>query len=154
MLSCWAVLLFIGGVVAAPTVSTPSSYEQVVASAVVIYNQQQKPEFAFRLLEAEPQQNWDPSAKTTQPLKFSIKETTCRSAEKVDASQCDYKPDGADMDCSGFYSAVQSPPTIQIQCEDVNQEINRITRRRFWRKVKRFFKKHGVSIALGALRFG
>lgn len=58
MLSCWAVLLFVGGVVAAPAPTPPRTYEQVLASAVQMYNQQKKPEFAFRLLEAEPVQGW------------------------------------------------------------------------------------------------
>ncbi|KAH0627717.1 hypothetical protein JD844_003853 [Phrynosoma platyrhinos] len=60
-----------------------------------------------------------------------------------------------DKDCSGFYSTQQSPPAIIVQCEDVEQELSRITRGRwgrFWGKAKRFGKKHGVSIALGALR--
>ncbi|XP_061441679.1 cathelicidin-related peptide Oh-Cath-like [Rhineura floridana] len=152
-----AVLLVIGVVTAAPSAPTPLSYEQVIASAVDTYNQEQKPEFAFRLLEAEPQEDWDASSETIQPLKFSIKETICRSTEKTDVSQCEYKQDGVDRDCSGFYSAQQTPPIIIVQCEDVDQELNRITRgrwRKFWRKTKSFVKKHGVSIALAAVRFG
>ncbi|XP_020655918.3 cathelicidin-2 [Pogona vitticeps] len=158
MQSYWALLvLFAGAVVAAPTPQAPASYEQVVAAAVDTYNQQQKPEYAFRLLEAEPQTDWQTSGETTQPLKFSIKETVCRSSETPNVSQCDYKDDGVDRDCSGFYSTQQKPPTIIIQCEDVDQELQRITRGRWsrWRnKAKRFIKKHGVSIALAALRFG
>ncbi|KAJ6655080.1 hypothetical protein lerEdw1_005984 [Lerista edwardsae] len=156
MLSCCAVLLFVGGVVAAPTPAPPRTYEQVVASAVQMYNQQKKPEFAFRLLEAEPVGGWDPSAKTTQALKFSIKETTCPSSEKIDASKCDYKPEGVDRDCSGFYSTEQSPPRIVVQCEDMDQEIERVTRgrwKRFWKKTGRFIKNHGWTIVGGIARF-
>ncbi|XP_033021924.1 uncharacterized protein LOC117056019 [Lacerta agilis] len=157
MESCKLFLLLIGVVAAAPTARTPVSYEQVVAAAVDTYNQEQNPEFAFRLLEAEPQPDWDASSETTQPIKFSIKETVCPTAEKKDVSQCEYKEDGLDRDCSGFYSTQQSPPLIIVQCEDVDQEMSRITRgrwRRFWRGTKRFVKRHGVSIALAGLRFG
>ncbi|XP_054847725.1 cathelicidin-2-like [Eublepharis macularius] len=157
MQSCWAlVMLLVGVASAAPTRSTPLSYEQVLASAVSTYNQELGQENAFRLLEAEPLPDWDPSAKTIQSLKFSIKETVCSTAENLDVSQCDYKDDGVDRDCSGFYSAEQDPPLIIVQCEDMEQELNRITRsrwRKFWRKTKKFVKKHGVSIGLAALRF-
>ncbi|XP_053215354.1 uncharacterized protein LOC128398372 [Podarcis raffonei] len=154
---CKLFLLLITVVAAAPTTRTPVSYEQVVAAAVDTYNQEQNPEFAFRLLEAEPQPDWDASGETTQPIKFSIKETICPTSEKKNVSQCEYKEDGLDKDCSGFYSTQQSPPLIIVQCEDVDQELSRITRgrwRRFWRGAKRFVKRHGVRIALAALRFG
>nr|XP_034985704.1 cathelicidin-B1-like [Zootoca vivipara] len=157
MESCKLFLLLIGVVAAAPTARTPVSYEQVVAAAVDTYNQEQNPEFAFRLLEPEPQPDWDASGETTQPVKFSIKETVCPTSEKKEVSQCEYKEDGLDRDCSGFYSTQQSPPLIIVQCEDVDQELSRITRgrwRRFWRGAKRFVKRHGVSIALAGLRFG
>ncbi|XP_044281064.1 cathelicidin antimicrobial peptide [Varanus komodoensis] len=158
MASPWALplmLLLLGMVGAAPSTAPPSSYDQVIAAAVDIYNQQQKPEYAFRLLEAEPQPDWNSSAQTNQVLRFSIKETVCRPSEKADLSQCDYKPDGVDRDCSGFYSPQQNPPTIMVQCEDVDQELDRVTRfrwRRFFRKAKRFLKRHGVSIAIGTVR--
>nr|XP_028606953.1 uncharacterized protein LOC114607696 [Podarcis muralis] len=154
---CKLFLLLIAVVAAAPTTRTPVSYEQVVAAAVDTYNQEQNPEFAFRLLEAEPQPDWDASGETTQPIKFSIKETVCPTSENKNVSQCEYKEDGLDKDCSGFYSTQQSPPLIIVQCEDVDQELSRITRgrwRRFWRGTKRFVKRHGVRIALAALRFG
>nr|XP_056713784.1 cathelicidin-2-like [Euleptes europaea] len=157
MQSCWALMLLVGVVAGAPTQPTLLSYEQVLASAVATYNQELGPENAFQLLEAEPQPDWDPSAKTIQSLKFSIKETVCRAEENPDVTQCEPKEDGVDRDCSGFFSAEQNPPLIIVQCEDVDQELSRITRgrwRRFWRKTKRFVKKHGVSIALGAARFG
>ncbi|XP_062978115.1 cathelicidin-related peptide Oh-Cath-like isoform X1 [Elgaria multicarinata webbii] len=131
METCCVALLFIGVVTAAPTAVAPSvTYDQAIASAIDTYNQEEKPEYVFRLLEAEPQPDWQSTGATTQSLKFSIKETVCRSSDQVDASntQCDYNPDGVDRDCSGFFSPQQSPPTIIVQCEDVQQELNRITR--------------------------
>ncbi|KAL8164662.1 UNVERIFIED_CONTAM: hypothetical protein K2H54_001365 [Gekko kuhli] len=155
MQSCWALMLLVGVVRAGPTSPPSLTYEQVVASAVATYNQELGAENAFRLLEAEPQPDWDPSAQTVQSLKFTIRETGCRADENPDVSQCAEKEDGIDRDCSGFYSADQNQPMIIVQCEDMDQQLDRITRsrwRRFWRKTKRFVKKHGVSIALGALR--
>ncbi|XP_077160290.1 uncharacterized protein LOC143820852 [Paroedura picta] len=152
---CWALLLVVGAVTAAPTKPTLLSYEQVVASAVATYNRDLGAENAFRLLEAEPQSDWDPSAKTMQALKFSIKETVCRAEENPDPSQCDEKEDGIDRDCTAFYSGDQSPPVIMVQCEDMAQELDRITRsrwRKFWKKTKNFVRQHGASIGLAALR--
>ncbi|XP_060103973.1 cathelicidin-2-like [Heteronotia binoei] len=156
MQNCWApMLVLVGVVVADPTTPTLLSYEQVLASAIDNYNQELGSENAFRLLEAEPQPDWDPSTQTIQPLKFSIKETVCRADENRDVTQCEEKENGVDRDCSGFYSAQENQPVIMVQCEDADQELDRITRgrrRRWWRKTKRFFKKHGVSIGLAALR--
>ncbi|XP_015277841.1 PREDICTED: cathelicidin-related peptide lutzicidin-like [Gekko japonicus] len=151
----WALMLVVGVVAAGPTRPTPLSYEQVVDLAVATYNQELGSENAFRLLEAEPQPDWDPSAQTVQVLKFTIKETVCRADENPDVTQCAEKEDGIDRDCSGFYSADQNRPMILVECEDVDEQMDRITRsrwRRFWGKAKRGIKKHGVSIALAALR--
>ncbi|XP_053118961.1 cathelicidin-2-like [Hemicordylus capensis] len=155
---CWALLLVLGVAVAAePSQTSALSFDEVIAASVDIYNQQQAPEFAFRLLEAEPQPDWNASSQAIRPLKFSIKETVCRVTENLDISKCDYKENGIERDCSAFYSNEQLPATVILQCEDVNKELDRITRsrwRRFWRKTKRFVKRHGVSIGFAALRFG
>nr|XP_056713134.1 cathelicidin-2-like [Euleptes europaea] len=158
MANCWAMLLLmVGAAIAIPTVPTRLSYEQVLASAVKTYNQESGLDSAFRLLEAEPQQDWDSSAQAVQPLKFSVKETVCQATESSDIDQCDYKDDGLDQDCSGFFSTAQSPPLIVVQCEDVDQELERITRGRFkkwkkkWKKkLRKVLKKQGPSIAVGA----
>ncbi|XP_067325624.1 cathelicidin-2-like [Anolis sagrei] len=150
------LLFFLGVAMAAPTLRSPISYDQAVASAVDTYNREQKPEFLFQLLESEPQPDWKTTGEVTQPLKFSIKETECRSTDKMNGTNCNFKEKGVDKDCSGFYSTQQNPPAIIVQCEDVEQELSRITRGRwgrFWRGTKRFVKKHGVSIALAGLRF-
>uniref|UniRef100_A0A8D0DUI7 Vipericidin n=1 Tax=Salvator merianae TaxID=96440 RepID=A0A8D0DUI7_SALMN len=149
---CAALLIF-GVVAALPSVPPSPSYEEVLASAVDLYNQKENPQYAFRLLELEPKADWDPSAQDIQPLKFSIKETVCLNSEKPDVNQCDFKEDGVDKDCSGFYYANQSPATVIVQCENVDQALSRITRRRWRRRIRRFFKKHGVSVAFTVARF-
>ncbi|XP_054846949.1 antimicrobial protein CAP18-like [Eublepharis macularius] len=151
MQTSWAMLLlFAGAAVAHPAPPPPLSYEQVLASAIETYNKESGLENAFRLLEPEPQPDWDPSALTIQPLKFSVRETVCKAAESSNIDQCDYKDDGLDRDCSGFYSAAQSPPLMVVQCEGVAQELERIKRGRFKKWVKKigaFIKKYGPRIA-------
>ncbi|XP_026581860.1 cathelin-related peptide SC5-like, partial [Pseudonaja textilis] len=93
----------------------------------------------------------DPNSKSPQGLKFSIKETVCPSSpQSRNLTQCDFKEDGLDQDCSGIYSAQQEPPILVVQCEDIDQELNRITRSR-WRKVARkvgrFVRRYGPVIA-------
>ncbi|XP_058035981.1 cathelicidin-related peptide Oh-Cath-like [Ahaetulla prasina] len=144
MTTAWTALLLLGLAAAAPQTQV-LTYEQAVASAIDLYNQQRPSEFAFRLLEAEPQPNWDPNSKTAQALKFSIKETVCPSSQTRNLTQCDFKDDGLDKDCSGIYSALEQPPIFNVQCEDINQKLQRITRIR-WRRVARIAGR--VALAL------
>ncbi|XP_007445036.2 cathelicidin-related peptide Oh-Cath-like [Python bivittatus] len=151
MTGVWALLLLLGVAAAAPPAQVVT-YDQAIASAVNLYNQQKTTPFAFRLLEAEPQPNWDPRGKTTQGLKFTIKETVCPSAQSQNLTQCNFKEDGVDQDCSGTYSTQQEPPNLTVQCENIDQELNRITRsrwRRFIRGAGRFARRYGWRIALG-----
>ncbi|XP_060104238.1 cathelicidin-2-like [Heteronotia binoei] len=128
MQNCWALMLVLGVVAATPTKHPRLSYKQVLASAIDKYNQELGSENAFRLLEAEPRPDWDPSAQTIQPLKFSIKETVCRADKNPDVTQCAEKEDGVDRNCFGFYSAKENEPVIMVRCEDVDQELGRIPR--------------------------
>uniref|UniRef100_A0A8C5SXS5 Vipericidin n=1 Tax=Laticauda laticaudata TaxID=8630 RepID=A0A8C5SXS5_LATLA len=94
MTTAWAVLLLLGLATAAPR-SRVLTYQQAIASAIDLYNQQVFSEFAFRLLEAEPQPDWDPNSKTPLGLKFSIKETVCPSSQQSqNLTQCNFREDG------------------------------------------------------------
>ncbi|KAJ7322063.1 hypothetical protein JRQ81_018350 [Phrynocephalus forsythii] len=122
MKSHWAALLVLGSMAAAGTPLLPAlSYEEAVASAVELYNEVEDNEFAFQLLEAEPQPNWKPSAETAQLFKFSIKETICCSFENPGASRCNFKKDGVIKDCSGSYTFRKNPPAVQtkVLCKDI-----------------------------------
>nr|XP_032632544.1 cathelicidin-related peptide Oh-Cath-like [Chelonoidis abingdonii] len=125
METCLKVLLLVGVVIAAPTPSSSSlpSHEAAVLAAVQIYNQEPGTTLAYRLLEAEPQPDWDASSKAIQPLKFSVKETVCLASEKRNVNQCEFKPDGLVKDCSGFFSTEQDPPSIIIKCEEASEEV-------------------------------
>ncbi|XP_077665667.1 cathelicidin-2-like [Eretmochelys imbricata] len=161
METCLKVLLILGVVTAAPTPSSSPlpTHEDAVLAAVQIYNQDPDITLAYRLLEAEPQPDWDVSSKTIQPLTFTVQETVCPVKEKRDISQCEFKEDGLVKDCSGFFSTEQDPASVIIKCEEASEEPNIVTRgrwSRFRRKVGRFLRRHkgkiiraGIGIALG-----
>uniref|UniRef100_A0A452GHE6 Uncharacterized protein n=1 Tax=Gopherus agassizii TaxID=38772 RepID=A0A452GHE6_9SAUR len=126
METCLKVLLLVGVVTAAPT--PPSSpqltHEDAVLAAVQIYNQEPGTTLAYRLLEAEPQPDWDVFSKTIQSLKFTVKETVCPVSGNRDPNQCEFKEDGLVKDCSGFFSTEQDPPSIIIKCEEASEEVS------------------------------
>nr|AWW22374.1 cathelicidin-like peptide 5 [Pelodiscus sinensis] len=99
METCLKILLLVGVVTAAPTspASSLPSHEDAILAAVQVYNQEPGVTLAYRLLEAEPQPDWDVTSKTVQPLKFTIKETVCLISEKRDSSQCEFKEDGVSI---------------------------------------------------------
>ncbi|XP_050798865.1 antimicrobial protein CAP18-like [Gopherus flavomarginatus] len=94
--TCLKVLLLIRVVTAAPmpSLSPLPTHEDAVLAAVQIYNQEPGTTLAYRLLEAEPQPDWDMSSKTIQPLTFTVQETACLVSEKHDVNQCEFKEDG------------------------------------------------------------
>ncbi|XP_037747225.1 uncharacterized protein LOC119565441 [Chelonia mydas] len=161
METCLKVLLIVGAVTAAPAPSSSPlpSHEDAVLAAVQIYNQDPDITLAYRLLEAEPQPDWDVSSKTIQPLTFTVQETVCPVKEKRDISQCEFKEDGLVKDCSGFFSTEQDPASVIIKCEEASEEPNIVTRgrwSRFRKRAGRFLRRHkgkiiraGIGIALG-----
>ncbi|CAM4524092.1 unnamed protein product [Lepidochelys olivacea] len=161
METCLKVLLIVGVVTAAPAPSSSPlpTHEDAVLAAVQLYNQEPDITLAYRLLEAEPQPDWDVSSKTIQPLTFTVQETVCPVKEKRDISQCEFKEDGLVKDCSGFFSTEQDPASVIIKCEEASEEPNIVTRgrwSRFRKRAGRFLRRHkgkiiraGIGIALG-----
>ncbi|XP_074842447.1 uncharacterized protein LOC142008961 [Carettochelys insculpta] len=151
-------LLIVGLVTAAPTPSSVPlpSHEDALLAAVQVYNQDPGLTLRYRLLEAEPQPDWDMTSRTVQPLKFSIKETVCLVSDKRDINQCEYKEDGLIKDCSGFFSTEQDPPSAIIKCEEASEEEPELVTRgrwsRFRRKVGGFIRKHRWQIVSAGLR--
>nr|XP_056713136.1 cathelicidin-3-like [Euleptes europaea] len=129
MANCWATLLLMVGVaIAIPTVPPQLSYDQALASAVKTYNQESGLESIFRLLEAEPKQNWDPTTGNLQQLTFTMQETTCPNSENVVTEQCEFKPDGLIKGCTGYFSTEPGNPKILVSCENAVQKPVRVTR--------------------------
>ncbi|XP_044859061.1 cathelicidin-2-like [Mauremys mutica] len=158
METCLKVLLLVGVVTAAPAPSSSPlpTYEAAVLAAVEIYNQEPGTTLAYRLLEAEPQPDWDVSSKTIQSLTFTVKETVCPASEKRNPNQCEFKEDGLVKDCSGFFSTEQDPPSFIIKCEEASEEPNVVTRsrwKRWGRKAGRFIYRHRWKIVRVGLGF-
>ncbi|XP_034619727.1 cathelicidin-related peptide Oh-Cath-like [Trachemys scripta elegans] len=126
METCLKDLLLVGVVTAAPAPSSAPlpTHEDAVLAAVQVYNQEPGTTLAYRLLEAEPQPDWDVSSKTIQPVKFTVQETVCLVSGKRDISQCEFKEDGLVKDCSGFFSTEQDPPSVIIKCEEASEEVS------------------------------
>ncbi|KAM9163516.1 cathelicidin-2-like [Pangshura tecta] len=126
METCLKALLLVGVVTAAPAPSSSPlpTHEDVILAAVQIYNQEPGTTLAYRLLEAEPQPDWDASSKTIQSLTFTVKETVCPVSENRDPNQCEFKEDGLVKDCSGFFSTEQDPPSIITKCEEASEEVS------------------------------
>ncbi|XP_063003644.1 cathelicidin-related peptide Oh-Cath-like [Elgaria multicarinata webbii] len=120
----WRVLVTLGLVVAAtaldPQQDAPLSYEEAVSLGIDLYNQEPEVAFAFRLLEASPQPEWE--SQSLQKLQFTMKETKCPVSEEVWLEQCDFKDDGLVKECSGSLSVEEGAPVIQLNCETVAQE--------------------------------
>ncbi|XP_065254296.1 uncharacterized protein LOC135873600 [Emys orbicularis] len=158
METCLKVLLIIGVVTAAPMPSSSPlpTHEDAVLATVQMYNQEPGTTLACRLLEAEPQPDWDVSSKTIQSLKFTVQETVCPVSEKRDFNQCEFKEDGLVKDCSGFFSTEQDPPSVIIKCEEASEEPNVVTRGRWgrWRrKAGRFIKRNRWNIIATGLKW-
>nr|XP_028606413.1 cathelicidin-related peptide Oh-Cath-like [Podarcis muralis] len=149
MMSCLWRILFVLGFSAAAVALAPErvelSYEEAVSLIAELYSQTAEVAFAFRLLEAKPQPDWDPRSEEPQDLEFTVKETTCSAAELLTAADCDFKEDGVVKECSGTFS-IQLQTPVQLNCDPVRQK-ERIRARRgvirnLVKKVKKKFRKH------------
>ncbi|XP_054846948.1 uncharacterized protein LOC129337372 [Eublepharis macularius] len=141
------ILLILSLAVAATALSPPQeglSYEEAISLAVDRYNQEPGLELAFRLQEAKPQPEWDPSGQSLQELEFTVQETTCPPAKQLNLDECDFKDDGVVKECFGTIFSEQGAPVLQLNCETAGQGHIRVRRggfRKFVKKVKKAFKK-------------
>uniref|UniRef100_A0A8D0DUD6 Vipericidin n=1 Tax=Salvator merianae TaxID=96440 RepID=A0A8D0DUD6_SALMN len=138
----WRALLILGLAVVARALAPQRevvSYEDAVSSAVQQYNREAGLGFAYRLLEAKAQQEWDSQKQLPQHLEFTVKETICPSSEQVNPEDCDFKDDGIVKVCSGTFIWQETASIILLNCEDVSEKKgNRVRRgvRKFFRKIK------------------
>uniref|UniRef100_A0A8C3HPA8 Vipericidin n=1 Tax=Chrysemys picta bellii TaxID=8478 RepID=A0A8C3HPA8_CHRPI len=135
METCLKVLLLVAVVTAAPAPSSAPlpTHEDAVLAAVLVYNQEPGLTLAYRLLETEPQPDWDVSSKTIQPLKFTVQETVCPVSEQRDFNQCEFKEDGVRITC-----CTETPPSgLQALCRTgLEFKITLINWRTFLRSTK------------------
>ncbi|XP_015277828.1 PREDICTED: cathelicidin-2-like [Gekko japonicus] len=132
------ILLMLGLAMAATAlfpVPEELGYEEAVSLAIDLYNQEPGVAWAFRLLEAKPQPEWDPLMKALQPLEFTMQETTCPPSKPLNLDECDFKKDGVVKECSGTISPDKGAPGVDLDCETVGQGRTRVRRG--------FFKPYG-----------
>ncbi|KAM6449247.1 cathelicidin-related peptide Oh-Cath-like isoform 2-T2 [Liasis olivaceus] len=119
----WRILLVAGTLSAAWATPLlphkPLTYEEAVAFGVELYNEKAGEDSRYRLLEAVPQPEWDPTSESTQELNFTIKETVCLVQEERAEDECDFKEDGLVKECSGYYFLNERPPVAVLTCEMV-----------------------------------
>ncbi|XP_033022220.1 cathelicidin-related peptide Oh-Cath-like [Lacerta agilis] len=153
MTSClWRVLVILGFSAAAVALAPQRvalSYEEAVSLTAELYSQKAEVDFAFRLLEAKPQPDWDPRSEEPQDLEFTVKETTCSAAQLLTAADCDFKEDGVVKECSGTFSNQQQAP-VDLSCDPVGQK-KRIRARRgavrdFIKKAKKKFRPGSFTV--------
>ncbi|KAL8164657.1 UNVERIFIED_CONTAM: hypothetical protein K2H54_001254 [Gekko kuhli] len=132
------ILLMLGLAIAATAVSPTQeelSYEEAVSMAIKLNNQDPDVEWAFRLLEAKPQPEWDPSIQSLQELEFTVQETTCPPSEQLNMDKCNFKANGVVKKCHGTIFSEQGAPVVQYLCEMAGEGHTRV--RRGSRKVVR-----------------
>ncbi|KAM6450450.1 cathelicidin-related peptide Oh-Cath-like isoform 2-T2 [Liasis olivaceus] len=154
----WRILLVAGALSAsgaAPPPHKPLIYEKAVALGVELYNEKAGEDSRYRLLEAVPQPEWDPTSESTQELNFTIKETVCLVQEERAEDECDFKDNGLVKECSGYYFFDEMPPVAVLTCETVGgneeeteeekeeeKQPKRVKRfKKFFRKIKKGFRK-------------
>ncbi|KAM6448764.1 cathelicidin-related peptide Oh-Cath-like [Liasis olivaceus] len=121
----WRILLVAGALSAsgaAPPPHKPLIYEKAVALGVELYNEKAGEDSRYRLLEAVPQPEWDPTSESTQELNFTIKETVCLVQEDRAEDECDFKEDGLVKECSGYYFFDKMPPVAVLNCATVRRK--------------------------------
>ncbi|XP_015277839.1 PREDICTED: cathelicidin-related peptide isoform 3-like [Gekko japonicus] len=124
------ILLMLGLAVAATALSPTQeelSYKEAVSLAIDLYNQEPGVARAFRLLEAKPQPEWDPSIQSLQKLEFTVQETTCPPSD-LNLDRCDFKGDGVVKECHGTIISEQGAPVVQYLCETAGEGLIRIRR--------------------------
>ncbi|XP_063159345.1 cathelicidin-related peptide Oh-Cath-like isoform X1 [Candoia aspera] len=167
----WRILLVVGAVSASgpsPPPHKPLTYEEAVGFGVELYNEKAGEDALFRLLEAAPQPEWDPTSEGVQELNFTIKETVCLVEDERAEGECDFKDDGLVKECSGYYFLDKMPAVAVLTCETVGGKVEekeeeekhqpkRVKRfQNFFRKLeeafRKFFRKHQIVIGFG-IRF-
>ncbi|KAG8148197.1 putative Cathelicidin-related peptide Oh-Cath protein, partial [Naja naja] len=115
----WKALLVVGALSIGGTSSLPHkplTHDKAVGLAVAIYNSKAGEDSLYRLLEAVPQPEWDPSSESNQVLNFTMKETVCPVEDLRSLEQCDFQEDGVVKQCRGYYFFEERPPVIVIMC--------------------------------------
>ncbi|KAM9592144.1 cathelicidin-related peptide Pt_CRAMP1-like [Trichechus inunguis] len=134
------LLLLLGLTWSEPTSLTEDfslSQAEVLKLSIDTYNEHSGEEYAFRVLEAQQQPDWDPTLLKPQSLSFIIKETNCKIVEKLTPEKCPFKDDGQVKNCSVLFKTGEEDISVELTCEP--QKPTGVARAR--RGLKKFFKK-------------
>nr|U5KJJ0.1 RecName: Full=Cathelicidin-related peptide isoform 3; AltName: Full=Cathelicidin-related antimicrobial peptide; Short=CRAMP; AltName: Full=Vipericidin; Flags: Precursor [Crotalus durissus cascavella]U5KJM4.1 RecName: Full=Crotalicidin; Short=Ctn; AltName: Full=Cathelicidin-related antimicrobial peptide; Short=CRAMP; AltName: Full=Vipericidin; Flags: Precursor [Crotalus durissus terrificus]AGS36138.1 cathelicidin-like peptide precursor [Crotalus durissus terrificus]AGS36139.1 cathelicidin-like len=113
----WLVLAVCG--TPASLAHRPLSYGEALELAVSVYNGKAGEASLYRLLEAVPQPEWDPSSEGSQQLNFTLKETACQVEEERSLEECGFQEDGVVLECTGYYFFGETPPVVVLSCVPV-----------------------------------
>ncbi|KAM6169260.1 cathelicidin-related peptide Pt_CRAMP2-like [Rhynchocyon petersi] len=143
-----ALLLLLLGLTWAEPPSLPKdvslSYTEALELAINSYNNEldNEEEYAFRVLEAEPQPDWDPTLSEPQSLDFTIKETECTRLENVNPEKCPFQDKGQVNNCLGIITS-DKKINMAITCEPQKSAEPIRERRGLKKKIKKVKKKLG-----------
>ncbi|XP_010588435.1 cathelicidin-related peptide Pt_CRAMP1-like [Loxodonta africana] len=84
------------------------------------YNNQSDEEYAFCVLETQPQPDWDPTLSEPQSLYFTIKETECKMVENLTLEQCPFKDNGQVKNCLAIIETSGEGLSVELTCEPQN----------------------------------
>ncbi|XP_037706065.1 cathelicidin-related peptide Pt_CRAMP2-like [Choloepus didactylus] len=137
-----AVLLLLGLKWAEPasfTKDTSLSQAEALDVAINVYNNQKEEDHAFRILDALPQADWDPTLSKPQSLFFTIKETECKIVENLKLDQCPFKDNGQVKNCRVLFKVGEKGLSMENSCEPLSS-TGPVRARRGLRKVFRKIK--------------
>nr|XP_008258800.1 lutzicidin [Oryctolagus cuniculus] len=119
------------------TKDTTLSQSETLNIIVNDLNNQSNEEYAFRVLDAHPRPDWDPTFSDPQLVIFTIRETECRK-KNLSLEQCPFKDNGKEKTCWGHAKPVDEGLRVMVSCQ--SQKSGEHWRAR--RGLRKFLKKH------------
>uniref|UniRef100_G1TM30 Vipericidin n=1 Tax=Oryctolagus cuniculus TaxID=9986 RepID=G1TM30_RABIT len=98
------------------TKDTTLSQSETLNIIVNDLNNQSNEEYAFRVLDAHPRPDWDPTFSDPQLVIFTIRETECRK-KNLSLEQCPFKDNGKEKTCWGHAKPVDEGLRVMVSCQ-------------------------------------
>ncbi|XP_049633648.1 15 kDa protein B-like [Suncus etruscus] len=114
----WRMLVLMVGLAALACVAqSRANYEEIVTQALQIFNQGQRGQPLFRLVQTFPAPGLVIS-KSPWPLQFQIKETVCQANQQRESQNCAFRDNGEERQCSGaFVVHGQVTRALLVRCD-------------------------------------
>ncbi|XP_070585923.1 cathelicidin-related peptide Oh-Cath-like [Erythrolamprus reginae] len=123
--SLWKTLLVVGALAIGSSSSLSHknlTYDEALNLAVTTYNNKSGEGSVYRLLEAAPSPEWDPSSESNQELDFYMKKTVCRVGDGRRSEECSFQEDGEVLECKSYFFFREAPSIVVITCETVKEK--------------------------------